>query len=120
MLIPAILVDVALFVYQKVVFRIFKLGYIKRSDYIVFDRQYLGYLNPIEKINCLYCSYFNGLMQYASKIAARTEFYFCPIKHAKKIAYEHSYYHEYCAYGNAIDYHKELTILRKNLQDSVL
>ncbi|MEA3433520.1 MAG: hypothetical protein U9R13_02970, partial [Campylobacterota bacterium] len=86
MVIPAILFDIILFVYQQVIFRIFKFKFIKRSDYIIFDRQYLGYLNCIEKLNCMYCSYFNGLMQYASAIASRTELYFCPIKHAKKIA----------------------------------
>lgn len=50
--------------------------FLKRSDYIGFDRHYLGYLNPVEKLNCVYCSYVNGLMQYASAIEGRTEFYF--------------------------------------------
>lgn len=84
MIVPAVLFDIILFIYQQVVFRIFKFKFIKRGDYIRFDRQYLGYLNSIEKLNCMYCSYFNGLMQYASAIASRTEFYFCPIKHAKR------------------------------------
>ncbi|MFC2073449.1 hypothetical protein ACFLRS_01185 [Campylobacterota bacterium] len=116
MVIPAILLDVILFVYQHVVFRIFKFGFIKRSDYIIYDHQYLGYLNPIEKLNCLYCSYFNGLMQYASAIAGRTELFFCPIKHAKKIVYEHNYYDKYLAYGEGKDYQKKLKALRKNSQ----
>ena len=53
MLIPAIVFDVILFIYLQVVFRVFKFKIIKRSDYIIFDRHYLGYLNPIEKLNCL-------------------------------------------------------------------
>ena len=114
MVIPAILVDVIIFIYQHVVFRIFKFEFLKRSDYIVFDRHYLGYLNPIEKLNCVYCSYVNGLMQYASAIASRTEFYFCPIKHAKKVAYDHDYYQDYLAYGDEGDYQKKLKELRKN------
>ncbi len=116
MVIPAILFDVILFLYQQIIFRIYKFEFIKRSDYIIFDRQYLGYLNPIEKINCMYCSYFNGLMQYASGIASRTELYFCPIKHAKKIAYEHDFYDEYLSYGDEEEYQKKLETLRKRYQ----
>jgi len=116
MVIPAILVDVIIFIYQHVVFRIFKFEFLKRSDYIVFDRHYLGYLNPIEKLNCLYCSYVNGVLQYASEIAARTEFYFCPIKHAKKIVYQHDYYNKYLMYGDEDMYHDKLQELRKKVQ----
>jgi len=114
MLIPAILLDLILFIYLQVIFRIYKFKMIKRSDYILFDRQYLGYLNPIEKLNCMYCAYFNGLMQYASAIAGRTELFFCPIKHAKKIAYKHDYYDEFLAYGDEEDYQKKLKELREN------
>jgi len=113
MIIPAILLDVILFFYQQIIFRIYKFEFLKRSDYIIFDRQYLGYLNSIEKFNCMYCSYFNGLMHYASAIASRTELYFCPIKHAKKIAYEHEYYDEFLEYGVGNDYQKKLKSLRK-------
>jgi hypothetical protein len=114
MIIPAVLLDIMLFIYHHVVSRVFKIKFNKRSNYIVFDRQYLGYLNAIEKLNCMYCSYFNGLMQYASSIAARTEFFFCPIKHAKKIAYKHEYYDAYLLYGDGDGYQKNLKDLRKN------
>jgi len=113
MVIPAILFDVTLFLYQQIIFRIYKFESLKRSDYIIFDRQYLGYLNSIEKLNCMYCSYFNGLMHYASAIVSRTELYFCPIKHAKKIAYEHEYYDEFFRYGEEDAYQKKLGELRK-------
>ena len=116
MLVPAVLLDIILFIYQQVIFRIYKFKYIKRNDYILFDHQYLGYLNPIEKLNCMYCSYFNGLMQYASAIAGRTELFFCPIKHAKKIAYKHDYYDAFLAYGDEEDYQKKLKALRENFQ----
>jgi len=113
MIIPAILLDVILFFYQQIIFRIYKFESLKRSDYIIFDRQYLGYLNSIEKFNCMYCSYFNGLMHYASAIASRTELYFCPIKHAKKVAYKHEYYDELFEYGVGNDYQEKLKSLRK-------
>lgn len=113
MVVPAIVLDIMLFVYKNVVSRVFKIEFGKRSDYIVFDRQYLGYLNVVEKLNCLYCAYFNGVMQYASSIAARTEFYFCPIKHAKKVAYRHEYYNIFLPYGDGDAYQKKLKELRK-------
>lgn len=116
MVIPAILFDVTLFLYQQTIFRIYKFEFVKRSDYILFDRQYLGYLNPIEKLNCMYCSYFNGLMHYASAIASRTELYFCPIKHAKKIVYKHEYYSEFLVYGDEDKYQEKLEALRKKSQ----
>ncbi|MEA1954358.1 MAG: hypothetical protein U9O24_08210, partial [Campylobacterota bacterium] len=116
MLIPAVIFDLLLFIYQQTIFRIYKFKFVKRSDYILFDRQYLGYLNPIEKLNCMYCSYFNGLMQYASAIAARTELYFCPIKHAKKVAYEHQHYHKFFTYGDEDAYQEKLEALRKKFQ----
>ena len=119
MVIPAVLFDIILFVYQQIIFRIYKFKFIKRSEYIIFDHQYLGYLNPIEKLNCLYCSYFNGLMQYAAAIAARTELFFCPIKHAKKFAYEHEHYVKYFEYGEGDDYQTKLQELRESSEGSV-
>ena len=114
MIIPAVLFDIVLFVYQQIIFRIYKFEFIKRSDYMHFDHQYLGYLNPIEKLNCLYCSYFNGLMLYGSAIAGRTELYFCPIKHAKKVVSQHMYYDQFLSYGDEEEYQKKLDELREN------
>lgn len=112
MVFPALFLDMMLFVYIKVVGAVFKFEFPQRSDYIVFDRHYLGYLNIMEKLNCLYCSYFNGLMAYATVIANRTEFYFCPIKHAKKVAYDNKYYDEYLQYGDADNYQEKLKALQ--------
>jgi len=120
MVVPAILFDMLLFLYQKIIFGIYKFEFVKRSDYIIFDRQYLGYLNVIEKISCMYCSYFNGLMHYASAIVNRTELYFYPIKHAKKIAYQHDYYDEFLVYGDEDEYQKKLEELRKKFQKNDL
>ncbi|MCH9813542.1 MAG: hypothetical protein K0U47_06310 [Epsilonproteobacteria bacterium] len=112
MLIPAIIFDILLFIYQQSIFRIYHIKMVKRSDYIIFDRHYLAYLNIIEKINCLYCSYFNGLMAFALEVAAHTELYFCPIKHAKKSAYRHSTYKDFFNYGDAKAFEEELETLR--------
>ena len=115
-LIPALMLDLFVLVYQQINFRVYKIPLVQRSDYIVFDRQYLAYLNIIEKINCLYCSYFNGLMAYVGEVAARTEQFWCPIKHAKKIAYRHTHYDLFVPYGDE-HYHEELAKLRRQLQE---
>lgn len=115
-LIPFLLFDITIFIYQHIVFRVFKFEFIKRSDYIIFDHHFLEYLNWIEKINCLYCSYVNGLILYASVVAGRTELYFCPIKHAKKITSEHTYYNTFLNYGDGDEYQKKLKALRKKLE----
>ncbi len=112
MVFPALFLDMTLFVYTRTVAPVFKLTFDKRSDYIVFDRHYLGYLNFFEKLNCVYCSYFNGLMFYSGSVARTTELYFCPIKHAKRVAYGEDHFEKYLPYGDAEHYHEKLKALR--------
>jgi len=119
MILPALILDGLLFLYVQVIFHIYKFPKIKRSDYIVFDRQYLGYLNVIEKLNCMYCSYFNGLMNYSAAVASRSEFYFCPIKHAKKIAYTHEHYYDFLSYADAESYQDKLKECQNKAQNKV-
>lgn len=116
-IVPAALLDLTVFVYQAVCFRVYKIPKVRRSDYIIIDRHNLSYLNVIEKINCLYCGYFNGLIAYVQEIAARTEQYWCPIKHARKVAAMHSRYHKFLEYGDCKDYQQRLMALRQNFQD---
>ncbi len=74
----------------------------------MFDRQKLGYLNLVEKLNCAYCSYGNGVLAYVSEIAAKTESYWCPIKHAQKMRSYHRWYGDFAAYGDAENYQADL------------
>lgn len=104
LIVPLILLDVFLFLFQTVCFRAYGITKVQRHDYIVFDRVYLAYLNPIEKMNCAYCSYANGLIAYAREIAGRTEAYWCPIKHARRYLGPHPYYKEFSDYGDAEAY----------------
>ena len=72
LLIPLVILDLFLFVFQAVCFPAYGIKRVKRSDYVVFDRHHLAYLNLIEKINCAFCSYANGLIAYAREIASLT------------------------------------------------
>ncbi|HDH06296.1 MAG TPA: hypothetical protein ENH01_11440 [Nitrospirae bacterium] len=116
-LVPAILLDLVAAVYQFICFPVYKIPKVKRSDYIVIDRYALNYLNAIEKINCVYCGYFNGLIAYVQEIAARTEQYWCPIKHARKIGSIHSRYKKFLDYGDGNEYRNKIEKVRRDFDD---
>jgi hypothetical protein len=115
MIVPLLLLDLCVSFYQATCFPIYQISKVRRGDYIVFDRQQLEYLNFIEKFHCSYCAYGNGLMAYVSEIAGRTEEYFCPIKHARKVLGNHSRYARFLGYGDAADYQTRLEEYRVGL-----
>ncbi|HEX5364272.1 MAG TPA: hypothetical protein VFW59_08370 [Gallionella sp.] len=114
-IIPMTLLDLCLSLYQLICFPVYRIARVKRGDYIVFDHQHLAYLNIIEKAHCLYCSYAVGLLAYATEIIARTEQYFCPIKHARRVRAAHARYKNFLDYGEADDYHGKLEEFRAEL-----
>ena len=116
-LLPALFMDAVVSGYQGICFRIYNIPRVKRGDYIVLDRQSLSYLNPIEKVNCVYCGYFNGLVAYVQEIAARTEQYWCPIKHARKRVGFHRRYHKFFDYGDHQAYKNRSEQLRRDFSD---
>ncbi|MEK9826174.1 MAG: hypothetical protein VW395_07855 [Methylotenera sp.] len=115
MVIPLLIADVFITFYQFTCFPIYGIKKVRRSDYIIFDRQHLSYLNFIEKFHCTYCAYGSGMISYVSEIVARTEQYFCPIKHARKILGTHSRYERFLDYGDANDYEQRLEQYRQAL-----
>ena len=117
MLIPALFLDLSVSVFQAVCFRVYGIPRVKRHRYIVIDRQALAYLNLIEKLNCVYCGYFNGLIAYVQEVAARTEQYWCPIKHARRLAAMHSRYGNFLEYGDAEGYRRHLEEVRRAFAD---
>ncbi|MEW6715390.1 MAG: hypothetical protein AB1306_09920 [Nitrospirota bacterium] len=118
MIIPAVLMDLGITIYQAICFPIYGIPKVERSDHIILDRHYLKYLNFLERLNCDYCSYFNGLASYITEIGARSEQYWCPIKHASGNAQRHSRYHKFFDYGDADAYSAKLKELRKELGDT--
>lgn len=114
--IPFLLLDIFITLYQAVCFPIYGIPKVRRSDYMVFDREDLPYLNIVEKINCFYCSYGNGLAAYFREITARTEQYWCPIKHARRIKSAHSRYPRFFEFGDAESYLKGLERIREEFK----
>jgi len=81
-----------------------------------FDHRHLAYLNLFEKLNCLYCSYANGVISFAREVAACTEQYWCPIKHAHKMLNVHSRYADFLDYGDAENYQQRMSEARSAIQ----
>jgi len=115
MIVPLAVLDLFVSLYQATCFPIYRVARVRRADYIVFDRQQLEYLNFIEKFHCTYCAYGSGLIAYVTEVVARTEEYFCPIKHARKILGTHSRYRRFLDYGDAADYEARLEKFRVGL-----
>ncbi|HNZ56012.1 MAG TPA: hypothetical protein PKL58_01510 [Methylophilaceae bacterium] len=112
MIVPLLITDLFITLYQLTCFPIYGIKKVKRGDYIIFDRQHLNYLNFIEKFHCTYCAYGTGMIAYISEIVGRTEQYFCPIKHARKILGTHSRYAHFLEYGEADNYEAKLEAMR--------
>ncbi len=104
MIIPLVITDAFVSFYQLICFPIYGIKKVRRSNYMIFDRHHLSYLNFIEKFHCNYCAYANGLVAYVTEIIARTEQYFCPIKHARKIIGTHRRYAEFMEYGEPVNF----------------
>jgi hypothetical protein len=114
-IIPFLFLDLAVTLYQHVCFRIHHIPLVRRSDYLILDRHHLAYLNAIERFNCLYCGYSNGLIEYVREVAARTEQYWCPIKHALRSPDPHRLMDHFLDYGDIKAYQTRLEELRQAL-----
>ena len=114
---PFLLMDLFVTLYQAVCFPVYRIPKVRRADFLVFDREDLPYLNIIEKFNCFYCSYANGVAAYAREVAARTEQYWCPIKHARRIRAAHGRYPSFFDYGDAEAYSRGLERLRRQYDE---
>jgi hypothetical protein len=117
MIVPIALLDLWVSVYQAICFRTYGIERVRRSAYVVIDRHHLGYLNGIEKLNCVYCGYATGVFSYVREIAGRTEQYWCPIRHAKRVRAPHAQYRHFVDYGDAEGYRRKLIPLREVLKD---
>jgi hypothetical protein len=114
MFIPLVLLDLSLTIFQHVCFRIYGIPRVRRGDYLIIDRYHLGYLNAIERVNCVYCGYSNQLIEYAREVAGRTEQFWCPIKHARRTLDPHRRTGRFVDYGDAAGYGTRLEPLRKD------
>ena len=116
LIVPIVLLDLAVMAYQVICFPVYRIPKVRRRDYLVFDRHHLAYLNAIEKINCAYCSYANGAIAFVREVAARTEIYWCPIKHARRVLGPHPHYQGFADFGDAEAFKARLAQLKDGVK----
>lgn len=115
-LVPLALVDLWVSLYQAVCFPIWRISKVRRADYINFDRRHLSYLNAVQKLNCIYCGYGNGVIAYAREVSSKTEQFWCPIKHALRVKETHKRYRSFVDYGDAEGFRNRLEVLRDEVR----
>lgn len=111
------LTDIFVSLYQAVCFPVYGIPKARRKGYIAIDRNKLRYLNLLEGLNCMYCSYSNGMLAYVVEIAGRTEQHWCPIKHVRRIQYAHDRYSHFLPYGDASAYRERIDKVRDDFRD---
>lgn len=118
LILPVVLLDLFVTLYQAICFPVYGIARVQRRDHIAIDRHHLAYLNALQKLNCVYCGYGNGVLSYAREIAARTEAYWCPIKHARRVADPHDHMAGFADYGDADAFAGETERQRARLREA--
>lgn len=117
LILPFVVLDLFVTVYQTICFPVYRIAKVRRGDYIVIDRHKLAYLNALQKLNCVYCGYCNGVIAFVREVAARTERYWCPVKHAVRVRGGHDHYAAFVDFGDADGFIDKLDALREDLRD---
>jgi hypothetical protein len=87
MIIPLVLIDFAISFYQLVCFPAYGIPLVSRKKYVQLVRRGRG-LPWHDNVNCLYCSYANGVCAYLRAVLIETEKYWCPIKYQARQGYQ--------------------------------
>ncbi|MBT6690879.1 hypothetical protein HOB10_00910 [Candidatus Parcubacteria bacterium] len=105
---PILIIDLFFELYHSFCFPVYGIKKVDRSKYIKIDRHKLEYLDIKQKLNCIYCGYANGVLNYTSAIGAATEKYWCGIKHkSDKEFIEPKYHQDFLEYGDQESYEEE-------------
>ncbi len=119
MIIPTLFLDITVSLYQAICFRLWEIPKVKRRDYVVVDRHRMKFLSRLEKINCMYCGYTNGVYTYAKMVAGETERYWCPVKHEDEIQAPHKFYIEFAEYNNEAEWERMMEERQRHIEAAV-
>ena len=117
LIVPFVFLDICVEIYHRICFPLYGIPIVDRSKYLIFDRYKLDYLDTIQKTNCTYCAYINGLLKYITEIGAQTETYWCGIKHSKKDAIYPEHQKKFLDYGDSVAFAKEYKQNLTNLEN---
>ena len=110
-----LLMDLLVTLYMHVCFPVYGIPKVPRRDHIRIDRHHLAYLNGLQKLNCVYCGYCNGVLAWVREVAGRTEAYWCPIKHAGGLKDPHRHYAGFVDFGDGEGFEEGLARSRDKL-----
>ena len=113
---PLFLLDLSVTAYQWICFPIYGVERVNRGRYFAIDRHRLAYLGIVEKMNCTYCAYADGVLAYVREVTARTEAYWCPIKHRSTVPDPHGLYEDFFEFGDARGYRHGVKAHRRTLR----
>ncbi len=81
MIFPIVLFDLATSMYQAICFRAYGIPRVKRRTYVRLFSRGRRMVTLLDRFNCAYCTYANGVAAYARAVLIETEQYWCPIKY---------------------------------------
>ncbi len=86
MVIPIVFLDLCISTYQAICFRLYGIPRVARRSYVRWIPRGKN-LPWIDRFNCGYCSYANGVGAYFSAVLIETEKYWCPLKYSMRKGY---------------------------------
>ena len=113
MAVPMAVYHVFLEIYHQGAFRLYAIPRVPMREYFRFDRHGVAGLGGMQKLQCFYCAYANGLAAYSREIIARTERYWCPMQHREPPADRHGHYDRFLPYGKGEAFEAEREKLRE-------
>lgn len=120
LLIPLVALDFFFEIYHHICFPLYGVPLIKRVNYIKIDRYKLEYLTLIEKVECAYCGYANGLLHYCVEIAGASEKFWCGIKHQQQAGFISPAHHaDFVEYGDKAAFDKKYPIPQKEAPTNI-
>lgn len=81
MFIPIVFFDLATTVYQAICFRAYGIPRVARRKHVRLFSRGRKMITLLDRFNCAYCTYANGVVAYARAVLIETEKYWCPIKY---------------------------------------
>ncbi len=87
MIVPLVFIDLCASLYQFVCFPAYGIARVPRKKYVQLVRRGLK-LPWLDRFNCTYCSYANGVAAYVRAVLIETEKYWCPIKYISRPGYQ--------------------------------
>lgn len=115
MIVPMLFFHILIEIYHRVCFYLYDMEYIDYRNHFRFDRHRIGGISPLQKFNCIYCEYGNGLASFTKEVIGKTEAFWCPIKHEDSPESPHAYYQQFMEYGNGRNFEEKRETVREKL-----